>query len=184
MRSSLCASVTFFDQTWPKVNSFCWRDHQMQSYRFRGDGFSLITFLISDTKMKITPSCTIAFASPSRFEKFAFWHWKINFKISPQVSSAQNQVMTKVGQYAYLPKQLDEPSRLASFACLYLHHVATYWQKRIVTSFDLMTSPRPPTVSCTRTITDWASGHDPERIRWFRLVYAKLEGLSHFPEVL
>ena len=45
--------------------------------------------------------------------------------------------MAEVGQYAYLSKQVDEPSRLAPFARLYLHPVASYWQKRIVTSFDL-----------------------------------------------
>ena len=36
--------------------------------------------------------------------------------------------MTQVGQNAYLPKRLDEPSRLAPFARLYLHSVASYWR--------------------------------------------------------
>ena len=35
--------------------------------------------------------------------------------------------MTQVGQYAHPLKQLDEPSRLATFARLHLHPVATYW---------------------------------------------------------
>ena len=30
-------------------------------------------------------------------------------------------------------------------------------------------------------ITDGVSGHDPERIVWFRLVFAKQEAFSYFP---
>ena len=51
--------------------------------------------------------------------------------------SGQGQIMTQLGQYAHPLKQLGQPSRLAPFARLYLHPVATYWRKRIVTSFDL-----------------------------------------------
>ena len=40
--------------------------------------------------------------------------------------SGQGQVMTDAGKYPYLPKRLDEPSRLALFARLYLHPVASY----------------------------------------------------------
>ena len=36
-------------------------------------------------------------------------------------------------------------------------------------------------MSCSRIITDGASGHDPERIEWFRLVYVKREAFSCFP---
>ena len=43
--------------------------------------------------------------------------------------SGQGQVMAQVGQYAYLSKRPDEPSRLAPFACFYLHSVATYRRK-------------------------------------------------------
>ena len=42
------------------------------------------------------------------------------------IKSGQGQVMTQVGQYAYLSKRLDEPSRLAPFARLYLHPVTSY----------------------------------------------------------
>ena len=45
------------------------------------------------------------------------------------LSSDQGHVMTQVGQHAYLPKRLDEPSRLAPFARVYLHLVASYWRK-------------------------------------------------------
>ena len=37
--------------------------------------------------------------------------------------------MTQVGQYAHLPKRLEELSRLAPFARLCLRAVATYWRK-------------------------------------------------------
>ena len=44
--------------------------------------------------------------------------------------------MTQVGHYyAYLPKLLDEPSRLSPFARLYLRTVASYWRK---TDYDVM----------------------------------------------
>ena len=47
--------------------------------------------------------------------------------------------MTQVGRYAiaHPPKRLDESSRLAPFARLYLHPVATCCEKLIVTSFEL-----------------------------------------------
>ena len=41
----------------------------------------------------------------------------------------QGQIMTQVGQYAHPLNRLDEPGRLAPFARLYLHPVATYWRK-------------------------------------------------------
>ena len=53
-------------------------------------------------------------------------------------------------------------------------------KKLIVTSFDFR-PPWPPIVSCTRICTDGVSGNDPERIGWFRLVYAKRETFSYFP---
>ena len=95
--------------------------------------------------------------------------------------SGQRQVTTGVGQYAYLPRRLDEPSRLAPFARLYLHPVVIYWQKQ---DFDLIwpqvTSPWPPIISCVLIITDGVSVHDSERIGWFRLVYVKREAFSYF----
>ena len=51
--------------------------------------------------------------------------------------SGKRYIMIQVCQYAYPMKRLDDPSRLAPFARLYLHPVVTYWRKRIVTSFDL-----------------------------------------------
>ena len=72
--------------------------------------------------------------------------------------------MTLVGQYAYLPKQLDEPSRLVRFARLYLHPVRVIGEKRIVTSDDL---PVTPIIGCIRIITDGLSGHDPEKLGGF-----------------
>ena len=49
--------------------------------------------------------------------------------------SGQGQIMTQVGQYANFLKRLDEPSRLAPFARLYLHPVAT---RRRKTDYDLI----------------------------------------------
>ena len=50
--------------------------------------------------------------------------------------SGQDQVMVQIGQHVYFSKWLDEPSRLAPFARLYLHPVASYWRKK--TDCDLM----------------------------------------------
>ena len=47
-----------------------------------------------------------------------------------------------------------------------------------LTSGDLSVTP---IVSCTQICTDGASGHDPERIGWFWLVYVKREAFSYFP---
>ena len=50
--------------------------------------------------------------------------------------SDQGQFATEVGQYAHLPKRLDQPSRLAPFARrFYLNPVASYWRKP---NFDLI----------------------------------------------
>ena len=57
-----------------------------------------------------------------------------------------------------------------------------YWRK---TDCDLMwpqiTFHWPPIISCTRIITYGVSGYDPERIVWFRLVYAKRGAFSYLP---
>ena len=60
--------------------------------------------------------------------------------------SGQGQIMIQVGLYANPLKRLDKPSRLAPFAGLYLHSVATSFcrERRIVTSFDLRSPPRDP----------------------------------------
>ena len=94
--------------------------------------------------------------------------------------------MAQVGQYAqaHLPKWLDEPSRLAQFASLHVHPVASFWRK---TDCDLigphLTSgnlPVPPIVSCTRIITDGVCGHDPEIIGRLGPVYAQQGTFSYF----
>ena len=87
----------------------------------------------------------------------------------------------QVGQYAYLPKRLDELSRLASFALLYLRPVASCWRQ---TDCDVMCSqltfPWPPIISCTLIIRNGVSSHVPEIIGWFRLAYAKREAFWYF----
>ena len=52
-----------------------------------------------------------------------------------QKRQKMQKIMTEVGQYAYLPKRLDEPSRLAPFVRIYLHPIARYWRKP---DFDLV----------------------------------------------
>ena len=58
--------------------------------------------------------------------------------------SGQGQVMTQVGQHAYLPNRIDEPSRLAPFARLYLHSVTSYWLKTDCDLCDLIWHSREP----------------------------------------
>ena len=122
----------FFQQIWPNVNSFGSWGHQMKKIVFHGDVFSLIIYWYERYENE---NDTIVFASSSRLVTLTLWPWKVNFKICPQVRSGQGQVMTQAGQYAHLPKRLDEPCRLASSARLYLHPVASYWRK---TDCDLM----------------------------------------------
>ena len=75
--------------------------------------------------MKMIPSCFPLRAG----SKHVFLTWKVSFKVWPQVRSGQSPVMTQISQYTNLPKLIDESSRLAPFARLYLHPVATYWRK-------------------------------------------------------
>ena len=125
---------------------------------------------------------TIVFTLSSRFEARAFWPWKVNSKIWPQVRSDQGQIITQVGQNPCLPKRLDEPSRLAPFARPYLNSVASYWRKTDCgLMWPQMTFSWTPIISCIRIITYGVSGLDPERIGPFRLVYAKWEAFSYFP---
>ena len=87
--------------------------------------FSTANFFdMRDMKIKMTPSFSPRRAGSEH----------VLFDLESSISksdlrSGQGQVMTQVGQYAYLPRRLDEPSRLARFARLYLHPVASYWRK-------------------------------------------------------
>ena len=64
-------------------------------------------------KMKMTPSC-LPRRADSEHVLFDLGRSVSKYDVRP------GQVTTQVGQYAvaYLPKRLDEPSRLALFACL------------------------------------------------------------------
>ena len=112
--------------------------------KFHGDGFSL--FYKTDMKHHL-------FSSSRQFRKCIIWPWKVNFKIWSQVRPGQGQVMIQVGQYAYLPKHLDEPSRLAPFARLYLHPVTSYWRK---TDYDHRWPSRDH-IGCTYAAESWHS---------------------------
>ena len=121
----------FFDQIWPKVNSFGSRGHQMKNYRFSRRWFIIMSFWYQNTKIKMKPSY-----SPRRTgSEHAILTLKSQFQnlTSGQVRLrlGQDQIMTQVGQYANTPKRLDEPSRLALFARLYINPVATYWWKTV-----------------------------------------------------
>ena len=151
----------FFDHIWSKVNSFSSRGHHMKSYRS-----SRTWFLIDNVFYMRVETVRIVH----------FLTLKYQFRVlnSGQVRSGQGQVFTEVDQYAYIPKHLDELSRLALFVHLYLHPVASYWRKKDCgLMWPQMTFPWPPIISCTRIITGWVSGYDPERTGGFRLVYAK-----------
>ena len=138
-KTSPHAPAMFYDQLWPNVNSFGSRGHQIQNYRFSRRWFSSITFLMRDTKMKMTPSYLPRRAGSKHV---LLGHERSISKYD--LRTGHGQVKTQVGQYAYLPKRLDEPSRLAPFARLYLYPDATYWRK---TDCDLIwpqvTSPCP-----------------------------------------
>ena len=150
----------------------------MTSFRF----FAEVVFIgNSFDEIHENETDTIVLASSSRFGSCTFRPWSVNFKVSPQVRSGQGQVMTQVGQYVYLPKRLNEPSRLAPFARLFLRPVASYWRNMDCdVTWPQLTIPWPPIIGCTRIITIGVSGHNPERIGWFRSVCAKREAFSYF----
>ena len=77
-----------------------------------------------DMKMKMTLSCLPRQAG----SKHVLFDIKRTISKS-DLMSGQGHVMTQVGQFAFLPKRLDEPSILARFARLCLHPVASYWRK-------------------------------------------------------
>ena len=168
---------------WPDVtwNQQFWLQRSSnEKLSFYEDSFSLI-FLYGRYENDID---TIVFVSSSRFETCTFWLWMVDFKIWPQVKSGQGHVMTQIGQYVYLPKRLDGPSRLSPFLHLYLHPVASYRRKKKM-DCDLMcpqiTFLWSPTISCTRIVTYGEKGYDPERIECFLLVYAKRKTFTYFP---
>ena len=104
----------------------------MKNYRFSRRCFFIDNFFGMRHENE---NDTIVSASSSRFET---WTFDIENSISKSdLRSSQVNVMTQVGQYAYLPKRPDEPSRLAPIANLYLHPVARYGEKRIVISCHL-----------------------------------------------
>ena len=147
---------------------------------FQGDGF-LITFLIWEMrKWKLHRRVFLI----ELVRSMHVFTWKVNFKIWPQVRSDQGLVMTQISQYANIPMHRNI-WRVKSFGTVSISMLSRHiGEKRFVTSFDLIwpqvTSPWPPIVSYTRIITDRVSGHDPERIGWFRLVYAEREAFSYF----
>ena len=154
MGSSFHATVTFFGQIWPKINSFGSRVYQIK-ISFSRRCFLSITFWYKRYENK---NDTIVF---SPFEAYTFWSWKANFKIWPQVRSGQVRARPWPKYKFNIPKRLNELNRLAPFARLYLHPVATYWRK---TDYDLirphLTSgdiPVTPIVSCARIITEKVS---------------------------
>ena len=82
-----------------------------------------------DTKLKMSPLCL---ARQAGLEHSLF---DLERSISKfDIRSGQGQVMTEVGQYAYIPKRLDESSRFAPFARLLSRVIG---ENRILTSFDL-----------------------------------------------
>ena len=93
-----------------------------------------------DTKIKTTPSCSPRQAG-SKHVLFDFE--RSNWKFDHRSRSGQGQKLTQV-KCTCTSKRLDEPSRSAPFARLYLHPVPTNWLK---TDCDLIwpqvTSPDP-----------------------------------------
>ena len=67
LKSSFHAPIAFLDQTEAKVRRFGSRGHQMKNCRLHGDGFSLRTSLIRETR-----KFTVAFVSSSWFEIHTF----------------------------------------------------------------------------------------------------------------
>ena len=95
----------------------------MRNYRFHRDDFLLVTFYMPDMEMKMTPSCF----SRQAGSKHVLFDIKMSIAKS-DLRPGQGQFMTQEGQFAFLPKRLDEPSILARFARLCLHPVASYWR--------------------------------------------------------
>ena len=74
--------------------------------------------------MKMTQSCS---ARRDDSEKVSFDNERSVPKSDLRSDQAKvSTYITKVGQYGYLSKNLDEPSRLAPFARVYLRPVTSY----------------------------------------------------------
>ena len=112
---------------------------RMESYHFSRRWFFINNFF--GFERSENKNDTIAFASSSRSETNTFWCWKVDFKIWPQVSSGQGQVMTQANMHIFR-------SGLTSRVVWYHLRVCIsilsrlIGEKRIVTSFDLRRPPR------------------------------------------
>ena len=159
--------AAFFDWVWHKVNIFGSRGHQMKIIDFHGDVFSLIDLLMRYLK-KATPC--LPRRAGLKYEPFDLETSISKFDLRWNQVRGRSWLMTQIGQYAYLPKFPHKPNRLAPFARLYLHSVASYWRKTDChLIWPQMTFPWPPIISCTPIITDGVSGqcHDPEKLGGF-----------------
>ena len=140
------------------------RGHQIKNYRFSRRWFFINNFFdMRDTKIKMTPSCSLCRAG-SKQVLFDLERWSFKFYFR----SGQGQIMTHVGQCARPPKWLDKPSGLAPFARLYLYPVATCWRK---TDCDLIWPPRNPQSS----VAPGAS-----QMGWVAIILKELGGFGRF----
>ena len=126
---------------------------------------------------------TIVFSCSEHLEtktkRKIWWPWKFNFEIWPQATSGQGQVMTQEGRYGYLILTRQVWHQL----CISTSILSRVISKELfVTSCDLsLCLDDERRISCIRFITNGVSGHDIERIWWFRLVYSKWETFSYYP---
>ena len=112
---------------------------------------------------------TIVVGSSSRFETCAFWPRKVSFRIWPRVRARSGHDRSRsiciASKTAWRAESFGTICASLSPSCRKLLAKTGFWSHLIS-----MTSPWPPIISCTWIITDGVSGHDPERIGWFRSV--------------
>ena len=129
-----------------------------------------------DTKMKMIPSCLPRRAG----SKHAIFDLGRSISKFGQVRSCRSRSICMSSETAWRTKSLGSISASLSPSCCDLMAKNRLW--RHVTSDDLSVTPdhqlHPDQWSI---ITDGVSGHDSERIGWFRLVFAKLETFPYFP---
>ena len=106
---------------------------------FHMDVSTLITFLIWDTKIKMTPSC-----SPHRTDsehvlfdtERSIWEFDLR--------SGQVKVRSWPKYVIMHITRSGSTSHVVWHHLRYLHVIATHWQKRTATPFDLRWPPRDP----------------------------------------
>ena len=157
------ARVMFFNQIWPKVNSFGSRGHQMKNIVFHGDCFSLIILRYERNENKMAPSfCLVELVRNMYFLALKDQLQNLN---SVQVRSRsyhdRSRSICISSEAAWRAKSFGTICASLSTSCRELLANIGSWPH--LTSGDI---PVTPNHHLHLDHHRWGSGHDPERNGW------------------